>query len=401
MLGSIYKGMIGMLSFSRGLNNIGGNVANLNTPGFKRADVHFREMLSPHSGKQFLGTQFTQYSGVESNLTSINFSQGEISTTGNNTDLAINGNGFFILRNDRETLYSRVGEFEFDNKGFMVARGTDFRVAGIGANGRLTDINIRDFRASNPVPSGQITMLGNLSTGSTTHTVSDVEVYDEEGTLHVLSVQFTNNGATTPRSWTIEIRNDDDEILATGLEIRFNANGSPAEGFNSVAFDVESEDGRTSSVSIYMGEPGSFNQVTSFSGGASSTVEAERVDGNGPGIMIGFDVTDRGSISVNYSNGVSEKVTELALARFESPGDLLQQGGGFLKKQDFQTAIIGTAGTLGIGTISDKSIELSNVDLTDQFGQMIVLQRGYQASSQVMTTANEMLQQLMDATRGR
>ncbi len=401
MLGSIYKGMVGMQYYSKGLDNISGNVANLNTTGFKRTDMHFRDMLQPESGFEYLGSQYTSYAGVGTTFTSVNFSQGEISATGNNTDIAIEGNGFFILRNGNETYYSRVGEFQFDEDGYLVAKGNGYKVAALDKDGQLSNINIKDFRSSDPLPTTEVLLVGNLSTGSTTHTVTEVAVYDNSGKKHVLDLQFTNNSADTENSWTVEVTNEDDEVLATGLEIRFNANGSPAEGYNNIEFTVETDDGDSSNISINVGNPGSFNQVTNFSGGASSTVETDKIDGAGPGIMIGFDITEEGEISANYSNGESKGVATLALARVESPDSLTVRDGGLFQHHAGQRVTINTAGKSGLGSIQGQSLELSNVDLTEQFGNMIVLQRGYQASSQVLTTANEMLQQLMDSTKGR
>lgn len=401
MLGSIFKGMVGMQYYSKGLDNISGNVANLNTPGFKKTDMHFRDMLQPENGFQYLGSQHSSYSGIGTTFTTINFSQGEISETGNNTDFAINGNGFFILRGDEDPYYSRVGEFQFDQDGFLVSKGSGLRVAALTNSNQLSDVNIREFRASDPTPTSEILLVGNLSTGSTAHTITDVVVYDGEGKAHQLEIQFTNNSANEANSWMVEVVNSDDEVLATGLEVRFNPNGSPAEGFNSVEFSVNSDSGTATPISLSLGNPGSFNQVTNFSGGSSSTVETDQVNGSGPGVMIGFDVTEEGSISVNYSNGESLEVATLALARFESPESLQVNDGGLYQADGDQEVIIGTGGHLGLGKVEANSIELSNVDLTEQFGNMIVLQRGYQASSQVLTTANEMLQQLMDSTRGR
>ncbi len=399
MLGSIYNGMIGMMAYSNGLSNISNNVANMNTPGYKRTELQFRELIS---GQQLTAGSYTSGTtvGVDSSLLSTIYAQGDISDSENDTDMGIDGTGFFILRDGNKTFYTRVGQFEFDPEGFLVDKTFGYRVAGF-KNGRLVDISIKDIRSVDPEQTQNISLFGDLSLGSSTHTINDVEIYDAEGAKHTLSLEFTNNGAVTARSWTLEITDDEDNVLATGLEVRFNDNGSPAEGFNSASFDLTSEDGTTSPIRISMGEPGSFNQVTNESSGTTSSTEVEKIDGYGPGVMTGFSINESGAIEVEYSNEETLEAVSIALARFESQSQLINEGSGLLSAQSFQTAIVGTSLTLGLGKIEGKSVELSNVDLTSQFTDMIVLQRGYQASSQVLTSANEMLQQLMDATKSR
>ena len=403
MLGSIYKGMIGMMSYSKGLSNISNNVTNMNTPGYKRTELHFRELVG---GKQLQsGSGQTGYNsgsalGVDASMSSTVYSQGDIKETENDTDMGIDGAGFFILRNGNKSYYTRVGQFEFDDSGYLVDKTFGYRVAGLH-NGRLVDINLKNFRSVDPVATSTISVVGNLSVGSTTHTISDVETYDAEGTKHTLSLEFTNNGAVTSRSWTIQVTDSDDNVLATGLEVRFNANGSPAEGYNTVSFTITADDGTESQIQLNLGDPGSFNQVTNFSSGSTSTAEIEQVDGYAPGVMTGFSINDEGAIEVEYSNDQTIEAVSIALARFESPDHLINEGSGLLSAQSYQDAIVGTSQTLGLGSIAGQSIELSNVDLTGQFTDMIVLQRGYQASSQVLTSANEMLQQLIEATKSR
>ncbi|WP_428243665.1 flagellar basal-body rod protein FlgF [Gynuella sp.] len=403
MLGSIYKGMVGMMAYSKGLSNISNNVANMNTPGYKRSELHFRELVD---GRQLSGnsSQKGYHSGstlgVDASLSSTVYSQGDIRKTENNTDMGIDGTGFFILRNGNHRYYTRVGQFEFDDQGYLVDKSFGYRVAGF-EKGHLIDISLQKYRAIDPAATSFINLAGNLSVGSTTHTVNDVAVYDAEGVKHTLKIEFTNNGAVTARSWTVRITDDDDNVIASNLEFRFNENGSPAQDFNRHSFTLASDGGKETQISLNIGDPGSFNQITNFSSGSTSTVKTGKVDGYSFGVMTGFSVNDEGAIEVQYSNGESQPTISVALARFESPDHLVDEGGGLLSAQSFQDAVIGTSRTLGLGKIASQSIELSNVDLTSQFTDMIVLQRGYQASSQVLTSANEMLQQLIEATKGR
>jgi len=401
MLGSIFKGMAGMLAYSKGLSNISGNVANMNTPGYKRTELHFRDLVYNKELSDQSGFQNTGAAGVDASLKSTVYSQGELRGTENDTDMAIEGNGFFVLRDGSNQFYTRVGQFEFNPDGYLVDKSFGYNVGGLNSGGRITNINIKDFRSTDPQATSFISLIGNLSVGSTTHTTSGVDVFDSEGAKHTLDIEFVNNGATTPRSWLATIKDGTGNVLANNVEIRFNANGSPAENFSQISFDLTSDDGRVSNVIVDLGEPGSFSQVTNFSGGATSTVELENTNGFGPGIMTGFTINELGEIEAEYSNDQTIVAATIALARFESPSDLIQEGGGLLSAQSFQEAIVGSSKSFGLGDIVGSSIELSNVDLTSQFTDMIVLQRGYQASSQVLTSSNEMLQQLIDATKSR
>jgi flagellar hook protein FlgE len=211
-------------------------------------------------------------------------------------------------------------------------------------------------------------------------------------------MEFSNNSANTPQSWLVEVKDEAGTVIQNNLEIRFNPNGSPAVDFNTVNFSLEANSGATSDIEIFIGESGSFNQVTHFSSGSTSSVEVESTDGNAPGVMIGMEVDQSGNIVVNYSNGKSAKTDQIALAYFQSLDSLAINGSGLLESNNSESPIIGAVESKGLGKIEGGSIEQSNVELTNEFTTMIVIQRGYQASSQVLTSANEMIQQLMEAT---
>lgn len=393
MLGSIYQGMAGMQSFDKGLSNISSNVANMNTNGYKKTDLLFKDTLYQQNGSGNASS-----SATEANVLSTNNTQGELQATGNDTDMAIDGQGFFILRDGSETFYTRAGEFDFNSDGYLVNKSNGYRVAGLTGGSALSDINIRSVRASDAAPSTQIELMGNLSVSGTLHNITDIEVIDADGARRVLSMEFSNNSANTPQSWLVEVKDETGTVLQNNLEIRFNPNGSPALDFNSVSFSLDANSGATSQIEIFMGEPESFNQVTHFSSGSTSSVEVESTDGNAPGVMIGMEIDQSGNIVVNYSNGESASTDKIALAYFQSLDSLVVTGSGLIQSNSSESPIIGAVESQGLGKIEGGKIEQSNVELTNEFTTMIVIQRGYQASSQVLTSANEMIQQLMEAT---
>lgn len=393
MLGSIYQGMAGMQSFDKGLSNISSNVANMNTNGYKKTDLLFKDTLYQQDGQNGASS-----SATEANVLSTNHSQGEIQSTGNDTDMAIDGQGFFILRDATHTYYTRAGEFDFNSDGYLVNKVNGYRVAGLTGGNALSDINIRNVRASDAQPSSQIELMGNLSVSGTLHNITDIEVIDSDGARRVLSMEFSNNSANTPQSWLVEVKDETGTVIQNNLEVRFNPNGSPALDFNSVSFSLEANSGATSNIEIFLGEPDSFNQVTHFSSGSTSSVEVESTDGNAPGVMIGMEIDQSGNIVVNYSNGESATTDKIALAYFQDLDSLVVSDSGLLQSNNSETPIIGAVESEGLGKIEGGKIEQSNVELTNEFTSMIVIQRGYQASSQVLTSANEMIQQLMEAT---
>ena len=403
MLGSIYTGMSGMMAYSKGLNAISNNVANLNTLGYKGNDLLFQDryyqyQLSSEYNQNHAALQLG--TGVTAETTSIRFTQGEIRSTGNGTDTAIKGNGFFIIRDSGKTYYSRAGQFEFNADGYLVERGGQGRVAAFDANGNLTDINVKNLRTDAPKATSEVKFVNNLSTGSAKQEVK-VNVYDTAGTQHALTVTFTNNNAQMPRSWLIEVKDENGNIIASDGEIRFQGNGSPEVDFNSYTFDFAPKDTGSSRIKLSFGEPGSFTSATSFSGGTTSDLAVDTQDGYGLGSLTDLSFNTEGVLTFQYSNGQSHDGLQLALADVDDPQSLKEMGNGRFQAAEGKAVRLAAPTKEGMGEIAGKSVELSNVDLTHEFTDMIVIQRGYQASSQILTTANEMMQRLIDMVRAK
>ena len=388
MFQSFFTGLSGMFSFSRNLDNVSNNIANLNTPGFKGSDTFYSSLTS---GGNAIGTQI---SGEQQRLT-----QGEIRQTGNPGDLAISGNGFFVLQQDGQTFYTRAGQFQFNDEGFLVDPGSGAQVAAVNDSGQLEPINIDNFRVLAPEATSLVNFAGNLSSDQASETVSGITVFNGLGEQVNLNFAFTNNSSTTPGSWNVVVTDDDGNTLAT-QEIRFNDDGTPAENFNELSIDLTDSNGGVDTVRFSFGEPGSFAGTTSVSGGDSSTVQATVTDGfELSGLTtISFDPT--GQLQLNYANGQSIQGPTLALASFSNEATLSIESGSIFAAEDISTRTIGTAGESGLGSIVSESIELSNVDLSREFADMIIIQRGFQASSRILNVSNELLDQLYENTRG-
>ena len=387
MFESIYVGLSGLMGFSKGLNVLSNNVANLNTPGYKSSSLQFQDLMYElkHSGGESSGQIGT---GVGTGSTSINMKQGELRDTGNDLDLAIEGTGFFVLRKDNQTYYTRAGQFEFDENGFLISRESKARVAALSGGSQLHDINLNGLRTNPPKGTGAVTFTGNLSSSDTQHVITSVKVYDSVGASRDLTITFDNASSTLAGSWNITVA-DSSGTISTG-QILFS-NGAPVAGSASITFSYAPSGVAASNITLDFSK-----DVTAFSAGSDSSLKVNKQDGYAPGALTKANFNSDGYLSLSYSNSQITKHDRIALAWFDYVKGLTLEGNNTFLNNSSQTARYGNPNLSLFGSVKSGSIELSNVDLTQQFSDLIITQRGYQASSQVITAANEMLQQLFD-----
>jgi flagellar hook protein FlgE len=388
MLDSIYIGMSGLLGYSRGLKVISNNVANMNTPGFKASQLQFGDLFYS-GGNAAQGNANPGGGGLKTGTTTLNFRQGEFRQTGNNMDLAIDGDGLFVLRNDAgEIRYSRAGQFEFNGEGILVNRADGAKVLGLDANGKLAEIHISGSRSNPPKATASLKFTGNLSGDDVDHTIDGVKVFDSVGGEHTLKLAFTNGAPATPGTWTVTVT-DGTTTVHTGT-IKF-VNGLPDPAASTLSFTYSPSGVPAIPLSINFAE-----NATSFAAGTTSTLVFSTQDGYAAGVLTQAGVDEQGRLKLTYSNGQSTHDQRLALAHFDTESSLEALGGNLFKSANDAAVHYGTAGTEAFGDVSAGMVELSNVDLSREFGDLIVTQRGYQASSQIVSTANEMIQQLFD-----
>jgi len=400
---SIQIALSGMLAYSRGLDVISNNVANLNTPGFKQSDIRFQDVFYTLTRQGSSGghDDFVQGGGVTAAATSMRFTPGEIRDSGSDTDVAVNGNGLFLVRDGDQTLYTRAGRFAFDEAGFLVSTVSGGRVAAIERGGNLRDFELGELRISPARATSRIEVVDNLSSGSSEHEISNVEIFDSVGDTHTVSLVFRNNSSVTPRSWLVTVKNEAGEESAQAGEVRFSGDGSPLAGFEKTTFTFQPENGDAFEVTIALGAPGRFDGATSFSAGSTSTLQLASQDGVAAGSILGLAFNENGRLQIRYSNGDEATGPWLALAHFETPELLRQVGDGFFENRDGLAERIGAPDEGMLGWIVGGSLEVSNVELTEQFTELIIVQRGFQASSQVLSISNEILQELIESTRSR
>jgi len=395
MFGSIYSGYSGLLGFSKGLDVLSNNVANMNSPGFKSSELSFRDLVYRYgfNGSNGGNPSLQIGGGVDTSNTRIKFSQGELRGTGNALDVAIDGNGFFVLRKDGKTFYTRAGQFNFDANDILIDQDSGAHVAAL-VNGRLADISLAGLRISPPQATSSIVFSGNLSRGGDPHTISAITVFDAAGTSHVLSLTFTRNGTATDQ-WLVEVKDENNVVIANG-EIRYQGNGSPLAGFNTISFNYNPVGAPPSSITLNFGDPGSFSGSTNFSGGTTSDLKVQSLDGFGPGSLTEVTFDEQGRLLTKYSNGQNSTHEHIALGWFTDLQHLTQVGKNLFSNDSQQTVTLDIPGNGAMGKLVPKKIELSNVELSEQFTDMVIIQRGYQASSQIISVANEMIQQLFD-----
>ncbi|TWC11290.1 flagellar hook protein FlgE [Pseudomonas sp. SJZ085] len=391
MLQAFFNGMSGLFSFAKGLDNVSNNVSNMNTPGYRGSDTFYRA-VNGQDGQSF-------GSGIAG--TEVRIKPGENRQTGNNTNVAINGAGYFVLRDEHGALsYTRAGQFQIDKDGYLVDTISQRRVASIDSAGNLSDVNIQGQRTLPPKATTRIEMVGALArSGATdsTHQISSIQVFDASGGTHTLSVKFEPQAASV-NSWTVTVSDSSGAQLQTGT-ITFGADGSPVAGFNTLSVPLTSN-GALQNIVLDFGTPGSFNLASQVASAPSHTLGARVVDGSAIAGLSTFSFDETGILKFTYANGEKRDGSQLALADFADESALIAGANSLYHAPSSMKAQFGRAGEKQFGRIQGGYLELSNVDLAQEFGDILIIQRGYQASSRVMTVSNEMLEQLYNGTRG-
>ena len=395
MLDSVYIGMSGLTSFSKGLSNISSNVANLNTTGFKGTELQFFDLFYKN---QYTGSNpdksqvLSQGGGVKAGNSNLKFTQGDFRQTGNDLDVAINGNGFFILKDGANTFYTRAGQFAIDNNGYLTTRdGNSTKVMAFSGGG-LSDINISGQRSLPAKATTAITFANTLSVSSPTFELSNITAIDSLGQQRQLTLNLVNNSATIPGNWTFRVLEGTTE-LAVG-SVTYDASGAPIVGSDKFTFTYSPSGAASTSLTL------DFSN-TSYLSSSSSSLSVQSQNGLAAGFLTKTAIDSDGFVVLSYSNGQTVKSGQLALANFDNLSALQPQGGNRFTLFGDTKQTIGAPGTLSLGGLRVSGIELSNVDLAKEFSELIVVQRAYQASSQVISAANEMMQQLNEIRGGR
>jgi flagellar hook protein FlgE len=389
MLGAIYIGLSGMNAYSKGLQTISNNVANLNSPGFKATSVSFSDVFDQGgNGLSFTGGSGSQLgSGVRYADPQIDFSQGDLRQSEGDLDLAIQGSGFMVLTEGDRTYYARTGQFTVDEEGYVVQQGSGYKLGIVNEGGDLVPLSIADSRTSAPVATTSIKFADNLSSTGTEANVGNIAVYDATGAKQVWKVAFAAVGATAPGEWNVTVTDQ------TGATV----------GTSKIKFIAGTIDPTTAKLTITKGagtpnalavELDFSTNVTSYSSGTTSSIRTTSVDGNAAGEIATVTVNEEGQVELTYTNQKTETLGAVALADFTEPQQLERVGSGLFENGGGASYRLVASGEAGAGKLVSRQIEASNVDLSKEFGDLILIQRGFQASSQVVSVSNDMIQQL-------
>jgi flagellar hook protein FlgE len=395
------------------LDVVGNDIANVSTVGFKSSSTVFSDVLTQTlngasaPGAATAGTNPAQI-GLGSRLagTVQSFTQGAIQRTGRTTDIAIQGDGFFVVNNGAETLYTRAGSFTLDANGNlatpegMLVQGWQADAAGvINSNAGITALQIRVGELLPPTQTSQVDLGGNLSADAAIGTMSTLTVsaYDEQGTAVPLNLTFTKTAAN---QWTVTGTAGVPAVAValTDNVLTFDGAGeliAPADRNINIAGGAIPN--MPTAISIDLGGAAEPGRLTQYAGSSSATITQQ--NGSAAGTLQAFNVGQDGIIVGNYSNGKTRQIGQVALAVFTNPGGLERIAGAWRGSPNSGLAQVGTPGAGGRGLMSSGTLEMSNVDLAEEFTRLIVAQRGFQGNARVITTADEILQEVVNLRR--
>ena len=419
MLTSLFTGISGLNANALALSVVGDNIANANTVGFKSSRANFGDILS-----QTLGGASAMQVGRGAMIIDIQkmFTQGTLETTANPLDLAIEGDGFFIVRQlNGPTYYTRAGQFRLDKDGYVVdpngyrlqayqmnpdgsvtgAIG-DIYLAGLMSEPRATnEVKIQvNLDSRQTVPSDPWTSPSgpNLPDPNTYNFSTAITIYDSQGNPHLVYTYFRK---TDVNEWTAYMVYDSSNdptnpnyTEAGSFNLTFDANGrlTTAPPTTNLTFDFTPWGAASQDVT--------FNFADSTQFGSPNAVVFQTQNGFTSGNLIAVTVDQDGVISGVFTNGQVKKVAQVVLAKFVAAHNLTKVGKNlFLESYSSGNPTYGAPGTVGVGKVFANSLESSNVDLAEEFVRMIAAQRGYQANVRVITTTDNMLNELMNIVR--
>lgn len=424
---SMYTGAAGLSSHSDAMGVISDNIANVNTVGFRSSRANFSDVL----GGMLSGSHIGAGSMIGSVQTM--FAEGALLGTGNATDLAIRGDGFFVVSGTLDGIttdyYTRAGQFQVDPDGFMVtANGLRLQGYGLDPQGNLQttpgDLQL-DTSALPPSATTSLGLDANLDAGqavdptpfditdpaSTSDWSTSVTTYDSLGTPHQVTLFFKKmQDAPTPQ-WDVHVAaagSDVDPAVAqdyTELGVStldFDTTGA-LTSTSLASVNVQWAGAAPATIDLDFGTPTSaggtgVDGLTGYAGASAATSISQ--DGSSTGELSEFNIQPDGTIEARYSNGQSRSLGQIVTARFVSNEGLERHGDSlFAATGRSREPVLGVPGTRGHGAISSGSLEASNVDLAREFVTMIAVQRGFQSNSRTISTADEMLTDIVALKR--
>jgi flagellar hook protein FlgE len=426
MLRSMFSGVSGLRAHQTMMDVVGNNIANVNTIGYKESTVVFGDTLSqltqsaaaPQNG--IGGTNPSQVGlGVRVNAIANNFAQGSAQSTGKSTDMMIQGDGFFVVKQGEQSLYTRAGAFSLDTDGNLVTpdggyvQGWAASTRGdVNSNAPTGQLNIPVGKIMPSLPTATGTIGGNLNPSTTTSTTTPpvttnnglgtttFTTYDKLGAKSTLTVALTQDPADATK-WTYTIK---DPAGTAYPPVAPPGGGAAASGglvFTGGKLTSPAAD-QKALVNLPDGTPVTIDlsTLTAYADASGKSALSQASDGAPVGTLTAFTLNPDGTITGSFSNGMKQTLGQLAMATFNNPEGLEKAGGTlFTVTTNSGGAQIGTAQTGGRGKLLSGQLEMSNVDLSTEFTNLILAQRGFQANSKIISTSDEILQEVVNLKR--
>jgi flagellar hook protein FlgE len=396
----------GLEATASSLNNIANNLANLNTDGYKDQSLSFGDIFNQVQGISGNGDPIQTGEGVQVAGTSANFSNGTVNSTGVSSNMALQGNGFFVVQSATGTSYTRSGDFTTNSSGQLTTPSGELVMGYPATNGvvstdaALAPISVNQATTLPGVATTSFGMSTNLDSSAAAGTSfsTPITAYDSLGTAQTLSVNYTN---TAPNSWSYTVTLPASATGGTGSPttiasgtLAFNSSGQLTAPTGSVTgINITGlADGAAPMNLTWNLADASGNPTITQQNATSATASTEQ-NGFGVGSLTGYSVLPDGTVQGQFSNKQTLALGQVAVASFANTQGLAQTG-----SNDYQAtfasgaAVVGQAGAGGNGTITGGSVEGSNVSLSEEFSKMIVAQQGYEANAKALTTLNQISQ---------
>jgi flagellar hook protein FlgE len=425
LFGALLTGRSGLDTSGADLSVIGNNIANVSTIGFKGSRAEFADLLSANAGGE------TGKIGLGARVGAVRtlFTQGAIESTGRALDLAIQGEGFFVLREGQGKLFTRAGNFQESPTGEITdllghplqgtplnADGTnaggvtDVVVAGVSSQAKATSraTLVANLQADAPVPSpfDEVTPDFQSAFSDQSNYFTNIQIFDFLGKSHNLTLFFSRVGANT---WEVHAGVDAGETGGTPGDLQLlDLNGGTAGLAATVTFD---SGGKVASTN-----PATISGSVTFSGAAAQPITLDlsgltqfaspsaagfvNQDGFGAGGLTALDVDAKGILSATFDNGQTRPLFQLAIAKFTAPEGLTPIGNQLYRESiSSGPPAVATAQTSGNGSVVSSSLEQSNVAIAQEFISLISAQRAFQANSRVITASDTLLNDLINIIR--
>jgi flagellar hook protein FlgE len=415
MIGSLFAGISGLNVNSKALTVIGDNIANVNTTAFKSNRSSFANILS----QSLAGTGASEIGrGVEFWGTTPMWSQGSVENTANPTDMAINGAGFFVLRdNANSEFYTRAGDFTFDRDGFLINPDGMFvqgyEVNGVAPDGTLilgniTDINVPGQSTAPPQATSMFSVDVNLDAGAAALDTygTTVIVYDSLGNGIPLTLTFEKQAVN---SWDVSVSVPAGTVTTPATDVAIDVPNYTFDGADGSLLNntdpqitlsnlLSGADDLVLTWDLVDAAGVTNGDLTQYSSPSMTTFQTQ--DGFPSGVLRGVSVDDFGVVTGSYSNGQLTPLYQVLLADFPNYYGLSKMGRNlYAESRDSGQPLQGVPQSGRLGSISPSAIEMSNVDLAQEFVKMITTQRAFQANSRVITASDEILSELINIKR--